>query len=91
MPRKFAVGDKARIAPERLARYYSGQRRVRVGRIVTITAIRPTPYPHGKCSYLIGGHRNGLGAVWMRSDDLRPVDAPKLAGGSRPGSGRKCK
>ena len=67
-PRKFEVGDKARIAPPRWEGHYPPW--VRVGRVITIQAVRAAQR-HGKCYYRSGSR-------WYRSDDLRRTDEADL-------------
>ena len=79
MSRKFSVGDKARIAPERLRNYYPPG--VRPGRIVTIKGV--VRGAHGvKCYYMIGDNGKGTRGHLFRSDDLRPIGAHSLRGRS---------
>ena len=76
MPRKFALGDKARIAPERIPRYYPDW--IRVGRVVTIAAVVPGAH-NEHCYYRIHGNRRRESADFLfRSDDLRRLGEPDL-------------
>lgn len=83
--RKFQLGDKARVAPERLPCYYPIG--VRPGRIVTIKAV--IPGHHGvKCYYRIGNNGKLQYSFIFRSDDLRPLESLLLRGKtSRPSGG----
>lgn len=78
-PRKFQVGDRARVAPERLPRYYPPG--VRVGRVIRIAEVRPAK-AGVKCWYRGGSNGKGLGPFWYRSDDLRRLDEVDLRGGA---------
>lgn len=81
MPRKFSVGEKARIVPPPRPRWWP--KSIRPGRIVTIKAIFSRG-PH--CYYESSGRKHG--SRIFRSDELRQIDESTVAGGKRQGAGR---
>lgn len=83
MIRKFQVGEKARIAPAPRPRWWPLS--IRPGRIVTVKAIISRG-PH--CYYQTGRNSSGHSGYLFRSDELRRLSEPMLAGGKRKGAGR---
>ena len=83
--RKFGIGDKARIAPPRIKRYYPAY--LRTGRIVVIMAIEPAT--HGRhCRYWIRGtRRRAKERRVFLAQDLRRLTDSQLSGrtGNSPG------
>lgn len=84
--RKFQVGDRARIAPAKIPRYYPDW--LRPGRVVTIALIEGAVHG-GHCRYWIRGNRRRPDAkLCFLAQDLRPIGQPSIAGGTRKGAGR---